>query len=172
MKIGTHYGCHYLRPSKLREGEDSSLEPPETMELILESMGCEVVEYGRPELCCGASLGINAGKTDEALNVTAEKLLWMNDAEIDGLVVTCPACFTQFDTGQALLKRKDQKMKTFPVFHIAEIVAYALGVPYERLDLKSHRIEPGFIKSGANAAGDISRSGRSTTGASVDKREE
>jgi heterodisulfide reductase subunit B len=147
MKIGTHYGCHYLRPSKLRDGEDSSLELTETMELILESLGCEVVEYGRPELCCGASLGINTGKPEEALKVTAEKLFWMNYAEIDGLVVTCPACFTQFDTGQALLKRKDQKMRTFPVFHIAEIVAYALGVTYERLDFKSHRIEPAIIKS-------------------------
>jgi heterodisulfide reductase subunit B len=144
MKIGTHYGCHYLRPSILRAGENSPPELPETMELILESIGCEIVEYSRQELCCGASLSINTGKTEEALQVTAEKLDWMNDAGIDGLVVTCPACFTQFDTGQALLKRKDKSRRTFPVFHIAEIVAYALGSSSKRLDFISHRIKPCF----------------------------
>jgi heterodisulfide reductase subunit B len=144
MKIGTHYGCHYLRPSILRAGKNSIPELPSTMELILESIGCEVVEYSRQELCCGASLGINTGRTEEALQVTSEKLDWMNDAGIDGLVVTCPACFTQFDTGQALLKRKDKGRRTFPVFHIAEIVAYALGSSSERLDFISHRIKPCF----------------------------
>ncbi len=144
MKIGTHYGCHYLRPSMLRDGENSPPDLPEAMELILESIGCEVVEYSRQELCCGASLSINTGKIEEALQMTAEKLDWMNDAQIDGLAVTCPACFTQFDTGQALLKRKDSIKRTFPVFHIAEIVAYALGSSSERLDFQSHRIKPSF----------------------------
>jgi heterodisulfide reductase subunit B len=147
LKIGVHYGCHYLRPSNLRKEGGLQTGPPESMELILESLGCEVVEYGRQELCCGASLGINAGKTEESLQITAEKIFWMNDAGMDGLVLTCPACFTQFDTGQVMLTRKNRSMRTFPVFHIAEIVAFALGASPERLDFKSHRVKPAVIES-------------------------
>ena len=149
MKIGTHYGCHYLRPASitLENGDNSSPRFPETMELILESAGAEVVEYERRDLCCGAALSINAGRTGEALGITAEKLSWMNEAEIDALAVTCPACFTQFDTGQSFLERKKRLARTFPVFHIAEIAAYALGLDPGQLDFGSHRISPRFFKN-------------------------
>jgi len=144
MKIGTHYGCHYFRPSDIMmpEGKDPEMPLPETMELILEALGAEVVPYNRQDLCCGAPLGFNTGKTEEALQITAEKIGWMNEAELDALSVACPSCFSQFDSGQALLKRKDKNLRTFPVFHIAELVAFALGAEPAALDLNSHKIKP------------------------------
>jgi heterodisulfide reductase subunit B len=144
MKIGTHYGCHYFRPADvMRDVQPEPGRPlPETMELLLEALGAEVVEYSRQELCCGAALGINTGMTDKALQITAEKLGWMNEAGLDALAVACPTCFTQFDSGQALLHRKDKNIRTFPVFHIAELVAYALGADAQRLNFSSHKIKP------------------------------
>ena len=144
MKIGTHYGCHYYRPADvMRNGETEPGRPlPETMELVLEALGAEVVEYSRQELCCGAALGINTGMTDKALEITAEKLGWMNEAGLDALAVACPTCFTQFDSGQALLHREDNNIRTFPVFHIAELVAYALGADVQHINFSSHKIKP------------------------------
>lgn len=147
MRIGTHYGCHYLRPASvmLDREQDPYFPLPETMELVLESLGAEVMEYSRQELCCGAALSINTGRSEEALQITTEKLGWMNEAGINALAVTCPACFTQFDTGQALLKRKNRNMRTIPVFHIAELAAYALGSDPGRLNLNTHKIKPHFL---------------------------
>jgi len=143
LRIGTHYGCHYFRPASIMMGCDTPRRDlPDDMELILESLGAEIVDYNRQDLCCGAALGINTGLREEALKITEEKLSWMNDAEIDALAVACPTCFTQFDTGQALLKRKNKQMRTFPVFHIAELVAYAMGADENRLDLKTHKMKP------------------------------
>ncbi|MBA7535199.1 8-methylmenaquinol:fumarate reductase membrane anchor subunit [subsurface metagenome] len=146
MKIGTHYGCHYFRPaSVMLEGEQDPQFPlPESMELILESLGAEIIEYNRQDLCCGAALGINTGMSEKSSEITLEKLSWINEAGVEALAVACPGCFTQFDTGQALLKRKDKAMRTFPVYHIAELVAYALGYDTQLLNLKAHKIKTHF----------------------------
>jgi len=146
LKVGTHYGCHYFRPSRvMRDGDlDPRYPLPESMELVLEALGAEVVEYNRQDLCCGAPMAVNTGLTEEALQITAEKVGWMNEAGLDALAVACPTCFNQFDMGQVLLRRKDKGLRTFPVYHIAEIVAYALGADIDRLDLQSHKIKTGL----------------------------
>jgi heterodisulfide reductase subunit B len=146
LRVGTHYGCHFFRPSRIMQDRD--LDPryplPESMELVLEALGARVVEYNRQDLCCGAAMGLNTGRTSEALQITEEKVAWMNEAGLDALAVACPTCFTQFDTGQMMLRRKIKGLRTFPVYHLAELVAYALGADPARLDLESHKIKTGL----------------------------
>jgi heterodisulfide reductase subunit B len=152
---------------------------PQDMEIILETLGAEVAEYNRQDLCCGAALSINTGASAQSLAIADEKLGWMREANLDALAVSCPACFTQFDTGQLLLSRRaaagggagfssareghappdapggrapgdgQGELKTnavegkraIPVFHIAELVAYALGMKPAEMDLGSHKIK-------------------------------
>ena len=146
MKIATHYGCHYYRPAHVMQNGTANMEYPlpETMEIVLETLGAEIVPYNRQELCCGAAMSINAGLSDQALEITAEKHAWMNDAGVEALAVPCPTCFTQFDTGQVLMRRKNKDLRTFPVFHIAELTAFALGATPEQLNLKAHKIPHGL----------------------------
>jgi heterodisulfide reductase subunit B len=59
--------------------------------------------------------------------------------------VACPACFTQFDTGQLLLSRRSHGTRDIPVFHIAEIVAYALGMEPGEMDLGRHKIKAPWV---------------------------
>jgi heterodisulfide reductase subunit B len=143
-KVGTHYGCHYYRPagSMKHDSRNGQYPLPETMELILEVLGADIVEYNRQDLCCGAALNINAGRNEESLKIAAEKLDWMNEAGVRAISVACPACFTQFDTGQLLLSRKDKNRRVIPVFHIAELVAYALGADPEAINLSAHKVKP------------------------------
>ena len=162
MRVGIHYGCHYFRPASIMNSsflnnsvaDTGSMNNiavrnpprvlPESMEFILESLGAEVVEYNRQDLCCGAALNINAGRNEESLLIAREKLGWMHEAGIEALAVACPACFAQFDVGQLILCRRDPAMRTFPVFHIAELVALALGAAPEALNLRDHKIQPVF----------------------------
>ena len=143
LKVGTHYGCHYYRPAGTMNHDSSNGQYPlpETMELILEVLGAQIVEYNRQDMCCGAAMNINAGRNAESLQIAAEKLDWMNQAGVQAISVACPACFTQFDTGQLLLSRKDKERRMIPVFHIAELVAYALGADPEAINLESHKIK-------------------------------
>ena len=143
LRIATHYGCHYFRPASAMRDDDwtPAFPLPESLELVLESLGAEIIEYGRADLCCGAALSYNVGRTDESLQALSEKLVEIVRADVEAIAVTCPACLTQFDVGQSLLSRKDKELKPVPVYHIAELVAYALGADPKVLDGKSHRIE-------------------------------
>lgn len=143
LRIATHYGCHFFRPAwAMREDGATPATPlPESMELILEALGAEIVEYGRQDLCCGASLNYNVGKGDASLQVLGEKLEEMTAANAEAIVVPCPSCLTQFDGGQALLGRKNAALKPVPVYHIAELVAYALGADLKTLDGDRHKIK-------------------------------
>ena len=143
IKIATHYGCHYFRPGWAMRDPDWTPEfpLPESMELILEALGAEIVEYGRQDLCCGAALSYNVGKSDESLKILKEKLDEMAVANVEAIAVPCPSCLTQFDTGQSLLGRTDKDMRPIPVYHIAELVAYALGTDVKKLDGRRHRVK-------------------------------
>ena len=44
-------------------------------------------------------------------------------------------------------------MRLFPAFHIAELVAYALGAEEEELNLKSHKIPAAVLGAATPAAG-------------------
>jgi heterodisulfide reductase subunit B len=179
IRIGTHYGCHYHRPSGIMgtpagPRAEPRAEPlpgavsfapsplPQDMEIILETLGAEVTDYNRQDLCCGAALSINTGASAESLAIAGEKLGWMREAGLDALAVVCPACFTQFDTGQLLLGRRagggDAESpgardgarsagakRAIPVFHIAELVAYALGMEPDEMGLGSHKIKAPWI---------------------------
>jgi len=141
LKIATHYGCHYFRPSSFMRppagGWDPDCPLPDSMELILEALGAEIVDYERQDLCCGAALGYNAGRSDESLQILAEKLKWIQEAEAQIIAVACPSCMTQFDRGQILLRRKGTSLNHLPVYHIAGLIACALGVTAMDLDVVS-----------------------------------
>lgn len=143
LRIATHYGCHYFRPAwAMRDADWTPDVPlPESMELVLEALGAEMVEYGRQDLCCGASLNYNVGKGDASLQVLGEKLEEIRIANVEAIVVPCPSCLTQFDGGQALMSRKNPGMNAVPVYHIAELVAYALGADLKTLDGERHKIK-------------------------------
>jgi len=126
---------------------------PETMELVLEVIGAQIVEYNRQDLCCGAALQLNAGRNEESLKIAAEKLDWMNEAGVEAISEACPTCFTQFDTGQLLLSRRDRSRPNIAVFHIAELVALALGAEPEAINLNSHKIKPRVLATASRAAG-------------------
>jgi heterodisulfide reductase subunit B len=194
LRIGTHYGCHYHRPAGVmgagggQSGPSSAAPPgvspassplPQDMEIILETLGAEVTDYNRQDLCCGAALSINTGASAESLAIAEEKLGWMREANLDALAVACPACFTQFDTGQLLLGRRAaaeggaefsresgghappdargprktisvqtslvEAKRSIPVFHISELVAYALGMEPAEMGLGSHKIKVPWI---------------------------
>ena len=143
LRVATHYGCHYFRPSRVMRDADWTPEfpLPESMERVLEALGAEIVEYGRQDLCCGAALNYNVGKSTESLQVLAGKLEEIGAANAEAIVVPCPSCLTQFDGGQVLMGRKDPALKALPVYHIAELVAYALGADLKTLDGARHRVK-------------------------------
>ncbi len=137
MKIATHYGCHLLRPGHATSF-DNPLRPTK-FDALVEALGATSPDFNSKFLCCGEALG-RSGEVEQGVVLARQKLLEMDFLAFDAIVVSCPACYLQFDTQQALLRRKGDSFN-LPVFHISELVGLALGISPEELGLNLHRIK-------------------------------
>lgn len=137
LKVACHYGCHYMRPSSIIQGEDP-LNPTRLDELV-EALGATPVDYEEKMLCCGNA----TAKTNEetSLAILNTKMASIQDAGADCIVVICPACFLQFDNYQRALKKEFHREYKIPVFFYTELLALALGISGEDFGVKYHRVK-------------------------------
>ncbi len=132
-KVAVHYGCHLFRS---KPGEDI-WSKPNMMRELLEALGAELVEYKLERLCCGFPSS-NIDMEFSLKERLAPKLEAISAAGADCVITTCPACISQFETGQMALRRYGMEFHV-PVLHLMEVVAMCLGVKPEELGLEVHR---------------------------------
>lgn len=133
LKTALHYGCHLLRP-----GENGDIwQKPKMMEALVRATGAEVVSYGLERLCCGFP-SMHADEEFSLKNRLLPKLKEMENVHADCVVLVCPACTMQFETGQMLLRRYEVRYN-FPCIYLTELLALAFGIPAAELSLDFHR---------------------------------
>jgi heterodisulfide reductase subunit C len=88
--------------------------------------------------CCGGALD-RVGEREDALAFARRKLLDVQNAGADALVVVCPSCFQQFDLNQAALQRNKEDVNV-PVFYLSELIALTYGHAPEEMGLDMHRV--------------------------------
>ncbi len=132
-KVAVHYGCHLFRS---RPGEDI-WSKPNMMRELLEALGAELVNYKLEKLCCGFPSS-NVDREFSFKERLAPKLEAITAADADCVVMTCPACISQFETGQMTLKRYGMQFNV-PVLHLMEVMAMCFGVKPKELGLEVHR---------------------------------
>ncbi len=132
LKVAVHYGCHFLKPHKLKGIEDS--ERPTLIDKLVEATGAESLEYMDKNLCCGAGGGVRARVPDLALKMTKVKLDNIKKAGANVIVNPCPFCHLQYDRGQKDLGEKE----TIPVLHLSQLYGLAFGVDEKKLGFGDH----------------------------------
>jgi len=133
IRVALHYGCHLYREPN---GGDI-MRKPDMMRRLAEATGATVVNYGLERLCCGYP----SMQVDEEFSLNQRllpKLRRIKDAGADAVILTCPACNIQFETGQALLRARGIRFD-IPCLNLMELLALSFGVPYENLHLEVHR---------------------------------
>jgi heterodisulfide reductase subunit B len=139
LNLAVHYGCHLIRPSKIMRFDHP--EKPEKIDIILEALGAKTVDFATKLECCGycARLQEEIGET-----LVEEKMteLCELEEEVDALIAVCPACITQYDRKEKIISRRSDKELDIPVLYLPEIMAVALGVELEDLDLKKRSVKP------------------------------
>jgi len=139
LNLAVHYGCHLVRPSKIMRFDHP--EKPEKIDIILEALGAKTVDFATKLECCGycARLQEEIGET-----LVEEKMteLCELEEEVDALIAVCPACITQYDRKEKIISRRSDKELDIPVLYLPEIMAVALGVELEDLDLKKRSVKP------------------------------
>ena len=133
LKLAVHYGCHLFREE---DGGDVWRKPKQFEDLV-RATGAEVVPCELDQLCCG----FPTSQVDEEFSLKHNllpKLECYQRAGVDGVVVVCPACNVQFESGQLALRRCGAKF-SIPCLHLVELLALAFGVPAKELSLEFHR---------------------------------
>jgi len=143
LKVAIHYGCHFLKPRKIR-GHGSS-EKPHILEDIVKALGAEPIYYKEKLLCCGAGGGVRAGNLDTALEITARKLESVKEAGADCILHPCSFCHFQFDRGQVELRERKGIEFDVPVIHLVQLVGLAVGIDPKSLGLYENEIPPTYL---------------------------
>ncbi|MFX1294004.1 MAG: CoB--CoM heterodisulfide reductase subunit B [Promethearchaeota archaeon] len=137
LRVGIHYGCHFLKPSKVR-GQGSS-EQPRVLDELVEILGAKSVMYKDRNMCCGAGGGVRAYIKDIALDFTSDKLQNMEDAGVDCITTPCAFCHFQFDVGQQELNKTQGTNYNIPVIFYTQLLAIALGLSPLEMGLEAHQ---------------------------------
>jgi len=141
FKPACYYGCQIVRP------ERAVLEDPEVpmaMEILLESLGAQPIDYPPKVRCCGGML--IATYEDVAMKLCHELLDTAAKGGANCIVVTCPMCQANLDM---LTKRINKKMGTsyrMPILYFTQLLGLALGCSEEEVGLK-YGLVPAKIKA-------------------------
>ena len=134
MEVGVHYGCHFLKPSKIKQLDDP--ERPTMVDKLVEHTGAKSIDYPDKELCCGAGGGVRARYPATALAMTESKLKVLKKAGVQAIIDVCPFCHLQYDRGQ----KEIGNGYNIPVLHLAQLYGLAMDVDPKLLGFEAHEI--------------------------------
>jgi heterodisulfide reductase subunit B len=137
LRVATHYGCHYLKPSYIYDGFDDP-QDAHTIELIIDAVGATNVQYRRKKDCCGGPVLL----TDEelALSITKGKLACIRDAGVDCMNLVCPFCSLMFDSNQKGIEAQFGDEFNIPILYLPQILGLAMGLGRKELGLNLNSV--------------------------------
>jgi heterodisulfide reductase subunit B len=134
LDVAVHYGCHFLKPSKIKQLDDP--ERPTMVDKLVELTGARSVDYKDKHVCCGAGGGVRARHPETALGMTKDKVEHIQAAWAQLIVDVCPFCHLQFDRGQKEIGNGFD----VPVLHLAQLYGLAMGIDHKVLGFDAHAI--------------------------------
>ncbi|MFW9933797.1 MAG: CoB--CoM heterodisulfide reductase subunit B [Candidatus Thorarchaeota archaeon] len=137
LRVAVHYGCHLLKPSKLRPWQQKQKHT--FLDEIVEATGAESVKYKDKYTCCGAGGGVRASNTTVSVDIAKEKFDNVQDAEADCILDACSFCHLQFEVSQTQLNKELGEIRyQIPVIYITQLIGLALGLDPDDLGLSKH----------------------------------
>ena len=134
INAAIHYGCHFLKPSKLKNLDDP--ERPKILEELIEAVGDVNIDYRDKNMCCGAGGGARARVPEMSMDITKDKLDNIKKTEANCIINVCPFCHLQYDRGQKDLGAGYD----LPVLHLSQLYGMAMGIEKDKLGLDTHFI--------------------------------
>jgi len=140
IRVGVHYGCHLLKPSKNRPWKQTQRHT--FLDELVEITGAQSVKYKDKFLCCGAGGGVRGSQTAVSVDIAKEKLDNMMEVGVDCLVNVCSFCHLQFEVSQVQLNKElGEKRYQIPVLYFTQLLGLAMGLDPTELGLGVHMID-------------------------------
>ncbi|SKA73465.1 CoB--CoM heterodisulfide reductase iron-sulfur subunit B family protein [Desulfobaculum bizertense] len=138
LKVAPYYGCMLNRPEELMDFGDS--ENPMALDLLMEALGAEVVQFPLKTECCGASVAMTRKKVVTTLSGRILDTAAAFGA--DAVVTACPLCQMNLDMRQGQINRANKSHHRMPVFYYTQLIGLALGLDEKLLALDKLYVSP------------------------------
>ncbi|MBD3197056.1 MAG: CoB--CoM heterodisulfide reductase subunit B [Candidatus Lokiarchaeota archaeon] len=142
-RVAVHYGCHFLKPTKIREIDSS--EKPTIIEEFIEALGVKSIPFKEQLTCCGAGGGVKAYDGNASMTIFSEKMVNIDEVKPDFILDICPFCHLQFETGQDYLNQNQSCNYDYPVIHLSQLTAYCMGMDQEFIGLQYQKMGRDFL---------------------------
>jgi len=139
LRIASHPGCHYNRPSAVLQWDDPM--DPQYQEKLIKAIGAIPVAYDEKMLCCGSC--VSRTRDDIGLAIIRTKYQSATDAGAQIISVNCPSCFQTMESNQRIVNKRFEENFNIPVYYITELLALAFGYTPEEIGLKFHTVGKG-----------------------------
>lgn len=137
IKIAPHYGCYYLKPTKIFDNFDDP-DSPSSLDQLIEVTGATSIDYHDRHQCCGgAIMGI---KEEKSMEMTKQKLDHIKEAGADAMTLICPFCGVLYEDQQKAMDAKAKEKYGIPVLYYPQLLGLALGYDYKELGLHRNSI--------------------------------
>ncbi len=140
LRVAPFYGCHIIRPENVNGWE--SARAPHSLEDVIAAIGGDPVDYAGKTRCCGFHIQLE--KENVAADMVGENMRMAKERGAEAVITPCPLCHLALDGYQADSAARWGRTD-LPTFHLPQLVAFALGVPAEKLGLNKHLIDPRSI---------------------------
>jgi heterodisulfide reductase subunit B len=138
LRVASHYGCHYIKPSEIYENFDQ-VEDPHTLDEMIALTGATVVDYPNKKRCCGGPVLAVDEKT--SLAVAKEKLDDILEAGADIINLVCPFCSVMYDSNQKGIETQFNVTYNLPVLYLTQILGLAMGLGRKELGLNMNIVK-------------------------------
>jgi len=138
LKVVSYYGCYLVRPPKITKFDDA--ENPQSMDILLDALGAEVLDWSAKVDCCGGSLSLTKGGI--VAKLVGEIAEAASSAGAEAIVAACPLCQANLETRQP--------SGGLPTFYFTELMGLAMGLPGAKAWLKRHLVDPSKLLKSRN----------------------
>ncbi|HHM24359.1 MAG TPA: disulfide reductase [Bacteroidetes bacterium] len=136
FKIAPYYGCQIVRP--YHEFDHPCF--PNSMDMLFETLGADVVDYPLKTRCCGGSLTGTIEEVGLRLNYILLSEAYKRGANC--MVTVCPLCQFNLEAYQEKILKKYNGWKKMPVLYFTQVLGLALGLKPEQLGMDRQLVAP------------------------------
>jgi heterodisulfide reductase subunit B2 len=146
LKVVCYYGCLTSRHPKITGA--LNYENPTEMDVILEALGADVIDWGYKTDCCGGSLAIS--QVDILQKLVGNLYDKALEAGAECMATCCPLCQVNLDMYQKEISKKFNKQYNIPIFYFTELIGLAIGEKNAPKWFKRHLTSPMRLLKGKN----------------------
>lgn len=138
LRVATHYGCHYMKPSKIYDSFER-VEDPSTLDGLLAAVGATSIRYMDKKRCCGGAL--LAVDENVAIATAKAKLDDVRNSDANAMTLVCPFCNVMYDDNQRKVESTFNEKYGIPVLNLPQIIGLAFGIDEKELGLRENRVK-------------------------------